>query len=288
MLTLVSPSKLNLFLEVLGRRPDGYHELDTVMLRTEFCDMLSAAATSDGNVTLEFSTATPDALTTGIPLDERNLILRAANAFRNRYGIRTGARFVLQKQIPPESGLGGGSGNAATALLACREIFAVPAADSELHELAASLGSDINFLLAGCRAAVCRGRGEQITPFRLPGQLHFLAVRPPQGNSTPAVFRQTILPVECRSSAPLTDALEHGRFNEIPRHCFNRLTAAACSLNPQMAELMQRLEWICRQPVWMSGSGSTVFTLCRNRQHMRELQQTLLQRWKIRCWALTV
>jgi 4-diphosphocytidyl-2-C-methyl-D-erythritol kinase len=287
MITLSSPSKLNLFLEVLARRSDGFHELDTVMLRTQFCDTLSASPNDSGQLTLRFSAATVPAVTVGVPLDERNLILRAAAALRERCGVTAGADFILHKQIPPQSGLGGGSGNAATALLACRRIWNLHVSDHELHSIAASLGSDINFLLAGCRAAICRGRGEQIQPFSPAGPLFFLAFRPRQGNSTPEVFRNTALPSACRSSAPLVAALTNGQFADLPRLCFNRLTAAAVQLNPQMAELMARLQRLSSQPVWMSGSGSTVFLLCRSEPHLRQLHQQLLQH-RLPGWMLRV
>ena len=116
-LTLAAPAKLNVFLEILGKRPDGFHELETVMLRTQFADQLTVHPTSSAELTLQFSDATPDHLQTNIPLDGRNLILRAAAAVRDLLGVTTGARFILHKRIPPESGLGGGSSNAATALL---------------------------------------------------------------------------------------------------------------------------------------------------------------------------
>jgi len=287
MLTLASPSKLNLFLEVLGKRPDGFHELDTVMLRTQFSDMLSASPNVSGRLTLRFSDATVPAVTVGVPLDERNLILRAADALRQRCHVTAGADFVLHKQIPPQSGLGGGSGNAATALLACREIWNLSVSDDDLHTIAASLGSDINFLLAGCRAAVCRGRGEQIEPFSPASPLFFLAFRPKQGNSTPEVFRRTVLPSAHRSSAPLVAALVDGRIADLPQPCFNRLTAAAAMLNPAMAQLISRLERSTRQPVWMSGSGSTVYILCRSEPHLQQLRQQLLQE-RIPSWMLRV
>ncbi|MFM7039301.1 MAG: 4-(cytidine 5'-diphospho)-2-C-methyl-D-erythritol kinase [Planctomycetaceae bacterium] len=287
MLVLPSPSKLNLFLEVLGKRPDGFHELETVMLRTQFCDMLSASVNSTGRLSLRFSDSTVPSVTAGVPLDERNLILRAAACLRDRFRITAGADFVLHKQIPPQSGLGGGSGNAATALRACRQIWNLTVPDDELHAIAALLGSDINFLLADCRAAVCRGRGEQIEPFALAGPLFFLAFRPDQGNSTPEVFRHSVLPTEFRSSAPLVAALTSGEPAALPEFCFNRLTAAAAVLNPQMANLIERLERISHQPVWMSGSGSTVFLICRSEPHMRQLSRRLREQ-HIRGWMLRV
>ncbi|MFM7059397.1 MAG: 4-(cytidine 5'-diphospho)-2-C-methyl-D-erythritol kinase [Planctomycetota bacterium] len=287
MLTLASPSKLNLFLEVLGKRPDGFHELDTVMLRTQFCDMLSARPNDSGRLTLRFSDATVPAVTAGVPLDDRNLILKAAAALQECCQVRAGVDFVLHKQIPPQSGLGGGSGNAATALLACRQIWNLTVSDHVLHTIAASLGSDINFLLAGCRAAVCRSRGERIEPFSLGAQLFFLAFRPQQGNSTPEIFRHTQLPVAPRSSAPLVAVLTAGQTIELPQFCFNRLTAAAAQLNPAMADLIARLERITRKSVWMSGSGSTVFLSCRSEPHMQQLYRQLLEE-RISGWMLRV
>ena len=199
-LTASCPAKLNVFLEVAGKRPDGYHELDTVMLRTRFADQLTVTPVNSGRLSLRFSDATPEQMQSGVPLDESNLVLRAAEALRVRTGVSCGADFILHKRIPPQSGLGGGSSNAASALLLCRELWAPDVSDLVLHEIAASLGSDINFLLSGHSAAICRGRGEMIEGIPLARRFAFVAVRPKSGNSTPAVFRASKLPPAPRSS----------------------------------------------------------------------------------------
>jgi len=159
-IVLSSPAKLNIFLEVLGKRPDGYHELETVMVRTQFCDQLTFQHTSSPEITLSLSDATSAEIRASMPLDESNLIVKAAFALQvaNRVSTREpmGARIILHKRVPPESGLGGGSSNAATALLGCRQLWNLDVSDAQLHSIAASLGSDINFLLSGAAAAVFR------------------------------------------------------------------------------------------------------------------------------------
>ena len=285
---LPCPAKLNVFLEVRSKRPDGFHELETVMLRTSLADQLTMIPESGSMLTLRFSDATPDALRTGVPLDERNLILKAAHAFRQRYSIQTGASFILHKCIPPESGLAGGSSNAASTLIACRQLWRPEIPDAELHEIAASLGSDLNFLLSGHRAAICRGRGEIIQPIPVDGPLYFVAVRPAQGNSTANVFRTTKIPGEPVSSAALVEALAFGDHTAILRNSFNRLTEAAKEVNPTMATLMQQIAALTSQPVFMSGSGSTVFVMAASRHqanHLRQLVQRSVHRigWILEC-----
>lgn len=264
-LTAASPSKLNIFLEVRGKRPDGYHELETVMLRTDLADQLSVRPSTDGSLTLRFSAATPDHLRAGVPLDDRNLILRAAAALQDAAGVTAGAEFVLHKRIPPQSGLGGGSGNAATALLLCRRLWNVSISDVALHEIAASLGSDINFLLSGHAAAVCHGRGEQVEALPIARPLFVVAVRPQSGNSTANVFRATSLAGPLRDVQSVVTAWSALSGRQIERVCFNRLTDAARRLNPEMTQLMDRLSFVARRPVFMSGSGSTVFAMADSR-----------------------
>ena len=270
-LTIASPGKLNVFLEVLGKRPDGYHELESVMLRTNLADQLTVRPNDSGTLSLKFSDATTETIRTGVPLDGRNLILKAAEAIRLRLNQPFGAEFILHKRIPPESGLGGGSGNAAAALLLCRQLWKAPLSDADLHEIAAALGSDVNFLLSGHRAAVCRGRGEIIDPIPVSRRLHFVAFRPRLGNGTAEVFRATSLRGELRSSVDIVRNLAGPNSGPLASLIFNRLTEAARTLNPGMATLIARLQHIARRPVFMSGSGSTLFVVAVNTQDAASL-----------------
>jgi 4-diphosphocytidyl-2-C-methyl-D-erythritol kinase len=283
-----SPSKLNLFLEVLARRDDGFHELETIMVRTSFCDTLSLSPRSDSRLVLRFSDTTSEVIRNSVPLDQSNLILRAAEALRNRVGFNDGADLVLHKVIPPQSGLGGGSGNAAATLLGLRRLYRLPISDEQLHELAAGLGSDVNFLLSGARAAVCRGRGEVISPLQLRGRYFFVATRPHQGNQTGRIFSGMRIPQQPVACGPLVELLQRGDASGIDQLIFNRLTDAARSHNPAMRSMMDEMQRRSRQHVWMSGSGSTVFVRCQSfiaAQRMRGFLQQVLRR---EAWVLQV
>ena len=284
-LTLSSPAKLNIFLEVLGKRPDGFHELETVMLRTQFCDQLTFQPTLSSELTLSLSDATPTDMRSGIPLDETNLILRAARALQKSTGTSFGVHIILHKRIPPESGLGGGSSNAATTLLGCRQLWNAEVSDDQLHAIAATLGSDINFLLSGAAAAVCRGRGEIVEPIEFVRKLYFVALRPRAGNSTAAVFRQTVIPGTPRSSKPLADGVAHGIGN-LQSLIFNRLTDAASQLNPAMATLLKRIPQMVDRPAFMSGSGSTVYVVATSRMDAQSIADQLRDSCRLPVWNL--
>lgn len=258
------------------------------MLRTQFSDTLTIQQREDDRLILRFSDATPDHLRTGVPLDGSNLILKAAEKFRERFGVRHGADFILHKQIPPESGLAGGSSNAASTLTGLRELWCPDAADTVLHEIAATLGSDINFLLSGARAAVCSSRGEIVTPVPLTGKLFFAAVRPNQGNSTGDVFRGVDFNAPRLCSDGVVDCLKTGDIGTLTRRVFNRLTQPASVLNSEMSELMVAIQSILRRPVFMSGSGSTVFVVSEHRSQAVQDLHAIEVRLRRKGWLLEV
>lgn len=261
--TFLSAAKLNLFLEVKGRREDGFHELETVMVRTSLCDRIQVSHASGNEIKLS---VTGDAdLAKGVPTDESNLIVKAAKAFQDAVGSEAGWNIQLHKVIPMEAGLAGGSSNAAMTLLALNQMAGQPLLKSQLHELAASLGSDINFFVEDCQAAVCTGRGEKVASFSPTATFHFVVARPATGNSTPAVFGQLQHQSDSMKSEQVIDALMNGSVQQLQSAIFNRLTVPACKLNPEMASLMQKMEAACGRPAAMSGSGSTCFVCCEDR-----------------------
>src|SRR5438105_1630674 len=150
-----SPCKVNLLLNILGKRPDGFHELETVMHPVDVFDRLTFARGSQG---VQLTCSEPS-----LPTDSRNLVHRAATSFLQAAKINDGVRLHLEKRIPLAAGLGGGSGNAATTLLGLNELFGGPLGPEQLQILAASLGSDIPFFLQG-KPALATGRGENIQP----------------------------------------------------------------------------------------------------------------------------
>jgi len=185
-LAIDAPAKLNLFFEVLAKRDDGYHEIETLMCPIDVYDTLYFRDGPEGPVRLKcrlvFGVGGPN----GGGLREvsegpENLVVRAVELVRRRAAVRRGAEILLVKRIPAAAGLGGGSSDAATALVAANEVWQLGRSRDELARWAEELGSDVPFFLAG-GPAVCRGRGECVTPVGGLGKLHFVLVRPPSGH----------------------------------------------------------------------------------------------------------
>ncbi|MCA9050918.1 MAG: 4-(cytidine 5'-diphospho)-2-C-methyl-D-erythritol kinase [Planctomycetaceae bacterium] len=278
VLTVRSRAKVNVFLEVLGKRTDGYHELDTVMLRTELHDVLQLEFPEDVRSDEVRLTVIGDRrLTSAIPCDESNLIIKAARALRAATGIHQPVSITLQKRIPAQAGLAGGSSNAAAALCALNRLWKTNLPQRSLHEIAAGLGSDINFFVEDCRAARCTGRGETVKPIALCGSPVVIVMRPQSGNSTPRVFSElaSLPSSELRSSDEILAALKSGSLSQIRRAAFNRLTNAAVRLNPEMGEMLQAVQRRTGLPVLMSGSGSTCFVVVENVRRGRRLLSVL-------------
>ena len=176
--------KIRLLLNILGRRADGFHELETIMQPVNLCDRLSFKR--EGSA-IQLTCSEPT-----LPTDSGNLVHRAAATFLQQAGIQDGVRIPLEKKIPMAAGLGGGSGNAATTLLALNEMFGSPLTPSQLDAIAASLGSDIPFFLQD-KPALAIGRGEKVTSLAAFPALRgaaFLLIHPGFGISTPWAYKE--------------------------------------------------------------------------------------------------
>ncbi len=280
-LCVLAPAKLNLSLAVLGRGPDGFHLLETVMLSIRLYDSLRVSPLETNLIELICRGVPRGANSKSIPLaaDDKNLVLRAAHLLKSHTGSQSGAAIELTKRIPMEAGLGGGSSDAAATLVALNRFWKLGLTSPELHSLAAQLGSDVNFFLDSHIAAECIGRGEQVTPVPVSRPLHFVIVKPPFGLSTGNVFRQW---GTNQQSSPLSvqqtvDALKTGRLDQLAQATFNDLTAPAATIEPKLAELLSRLQRENVVASGMSGSGSSCFALCRNSAHARTVAGRLRQ-----------
>ena len=174
---LPAPAKLNLFLHITGRRADGYHLLQSVFMLIDWCDILHVELRSDGQLTRED-------LTTPLPPDD--LVLRAAKALQAFSGTTQGAHIGIAKQVPAQAGMGGGSSDAATCLLALNRLWGLDLPRSKLEQIGLTLGADVPFFLRG-RNAWIEGIGEQITPIELP-PARFAVVKPTEGLDTRLIF----------------------------------------------------------------------------------------------------
>lgn len=257
-LRLFAPAKVNLFLAVLGRREDGYHAVETCLHALEFGDELSAER-GGGGISLEVE---PEARSgSAVPTGPENIVCRAAQAFRAASGVSDGVRFWLRKRVPAGAGLGGGSSDAAAALLLMNHLFDQPLGMEELHRLASQLGADVAFFLAG-GTQIGSGIGDRLAPVNDPPTLHFALLLPPYGVSTAEVYAQCGAP--SLKEDPETNRLcaNHAawyRERAVTGKFENDLESAARKVEPRLADLCARVADLGYPQVRMSGSGSTLF-----------------------------
>jgi 4-diphosphocytidyl-2-C-methyl-D-erythritol kinase len=278
-LLIQAPAKLNLFFEVLAKRSDGYHEIETLMCPIELYDTLHFQEDPNGQLELRCRRVFGAGGSSGRGLDEvpegpENLVLRAMELVRRRAGVRRGAKLLLVKRIPAAAGLGGGSSDAAAALVAANEGWRLGRSRAELAQWAAELGSDVPFFLVG-GAAVCRGRGERVTSVDGLGRLSFVVVRPPQGLSTAAVYSVCRPAAEPQSVGPLVEALRRGDWRQAGRRMLNRLQPAAEGLSHWVRRLREESERVDFLGHGMSGSGTSYFGLCRHARQARRCARRL-------------
>jgi 4-diphosphocytidyl-2-C-methyl-D-erythritol kinase len=286
MPTKLSPCKVNLLLNILGKRPDGFHELETVMQPVNLCDELTFERRPSG---IGLTCNEPS-----LPTDAGNLVHRAAARFLERAGIRDGVTMHLEKRIPMAAGLGGGSGNAATTLLALNELFGAPLPIDTLHELAAALGSDVPFFLQD-RPALATGRGEKVRPLprfaALEGRA-FLLVHPGFGIATAWAYKElarfpSALNGEGGRAEKLVALLDAGDLRKAAREFYNSLEAPALEKYPWLAVLQEFLRDNGALAALMSGSGSTTFAITSDLCAAQELEERVKEKFG-RCWTAVV
>lgn len=253
-------AKLNLFLDVVGRRADGYHDLVTVFHEIDVADELEARALPDapGKVRLEVVPA-PGCDAAGVPADASNLAARAAAALLAEAGSKAGVALRLTKRIRTGGGLGGGSADAAGALRAVNRLLALGADDAALERIAATLGSDVPFLVRG-GTAVGRGRGEILERIDGVPKFTFALANADFGTSTAAVYRNVAPPYGAdRRPDSVIDALRAGDPRRLASVCRNALEGPAVRAEPRMGEAIAAARSVLRGAVHMTGSGSTLF-----------------------------
>jgi 4-diphosphocytidyl-2C-methyl-D-erythritol kinase len=258
-----SPCKVNLLLNILGKRADGFHELETVFHPVNVCDQFSFSRVGAG---VQLTCSNP-----ALPTDSTNLVHRAATAFLQAAKISDGVRIHLEKKIPLAAGLGGGSGNAATTLLGLNELFGQPLSHERLHTLAASLGSDVNFFLQN-KPALATGRGEKITSLDFFPALRgkaFVLVHPGFGIATAWAYQQLahfpdVLNDRAGRAQKLISLLQTGDAKKAGAEFYNSLEAPALKKYPVLTLYQEFFREHGALAVLMSGSGSTTFAVMEN------------------------
>ncbi|WP_153101448.1 4-(cytidine 5'-diphospho)-2-C-methyl-D-erythritol kinase [Paraburkholderia hayleyella] len=266
----LAPAKLNLFLHITGRRPDGYHELQTVFQLLDWGDMLHFTLRDDGQIRRE--TDIP-----GVPA-EHDLTIRAATLLKQHTGSAAGVNIEIDKRLPMGAGLGGGSSDAATTLLALNRLWQLNVPRIELQALALKLGADVPFFIFG-KNAFAEGIGEALQEVQLPPR-YFLVVTPKVQVPTAAIFAETGL---TRDTRPLiiTDFLAQQSLSSTwPDHFgHNDMQRVVAEKHAEVAEALEWFDRVTAAPARMTGSGASVFATYHSINEAKRIQSRLPPGW---------
>lgn len=264
-LTLRSPGKINFGLDIIRRRPDGFHDLESIMLPLTVCDEMEFEPRDAAHgITMECDAP-------GLPTDAGNLVVRAALAFRDQFKVAAGAHIKLRKRVPIAAGMGGGSGNGAVALTGLNQLWKLGLTHQRLHPLAATLGSDCALFLDP-KPSFCHGRGERVEP--LPDaeaatlrRAHFVLINPGFGISTKWAYENVrpFLTGQSGAIKVVRDALAAGDLAGAARAMINTLEGPALRKYPILELLKESLAKNGCVGTMMSGSGATVFGVATDR-----------------------
>ena len=255
-ITINAPAKINLYLDVLGRRADGYHEIESVMQTVSLCDVLEVSLT-DGHIILSASEDT-------VPTDERNLAHKAARLFYDETKLSGGARIHIEKRIPVSSGLAGGSTDAGATLKALNELHGYPLSSEQLLALGARLGADVPFCMEG-GCALCRGVGEKMEKIQPMTPFTVVIARGGEGVSTPAAYKKLDERFGEFLARPFSDiqrvisAIELDDLNALSMSVFNTFESVILEEHPQASLYRANLTDHGALVAMMSGSGPAVF-----------------------------
>jgi 4-diphosphocytidyl-2-C-methyl-D-erythritol kinase len=274
-----APGKLNLFFEVGDAQDDGYHEVASAYQAVSLYEDLWAEPADDFTISIS---GTVDV--SGVPADDRNLALRAARLVAQKIGHTGGVHLEIVKHVPVAGGMGGGSADAAAALVACDALWAAELGTSQLHQLAARLGADVPFALMG-GTAVGTGRGDELSPALAKGRFDWVVVPSTAGLSTPEVYAhldalRTRPDIVSAARAPIVhpgvlQALRAGDPVVLAEHVRNDLQAAALSLRPELRDTLELGEQAGALAGMVSGSGPTLAFLAGDAESALELQVVL-------------
>lgn len=268
-ITLTSPSKINLFLEILGRRDDGYHEICSIVVLTELSDTIILERRASG---ITIVAGDPR-----VPLGSDNLCYRAADLLLRHSGTHGGVNIRIEKRIPVAGGMGGGSSNAATTLWGLNLLYDLGWPREELIGLGSVLGSDVPLFF--CReAAFIRGRGERVEELVSLTPQWLVIANPGIEISTASVYRRLRIPLTTEKiGVTMQNLIASGQEEAALSYCFNRLEDVVLEAYPIVANLKQRLLLLGAGPVLVSGSGPTVFGVMREAEMAKRVASSLAE-----------
>jgi 4-diphosphocytidyl-2-C-methyl-D-erythritol kinase len=271
---VLAPAKINLSLKILGRRPDGFHDIETFIAPISLCDELKIDKNKAAEG-VEFCCDDPS-----VPTGDENLVVRAAKAFFEAAKLRVSVSIELEKKIPHGAGLGGGSSDAAATLLALNKLFETNLPREALAKLGETIGSDVPFFIFES-AAICRGRGELVTPEKLKEKMSILLLKPEFGVATAWAYQRWQASREIPGTSYALQEFNGHRFaDDLERPVFEKFVFLA-----------QMKTWLRNQPevgvALMSGSGSTVFAVMRPNVDVDLVAKRAKDQLDSRLWTFT-
>lgn len=267
-LLVKAPAKINLSLDVLYKRPDGYHEVEMIMTTIDLADRLELNLLNRKEIRiLSHNRFVPD--------DQRNLAYQAASLLQERFSVDKGVSIMIEKNIPVAAGLAGGSSDAAATLRGLNKLWQLGLTLDELAELGAEIGSDVSFCVYG-GTALAKGRGEIITPLPAPPTCWVVLAKPFIGVSTADVYRRLSLDgIKHPNTKEMIEAIERGDFTGVCSNLQNVLEDVTFKLHPEVALIKEQMKRFGADAVLMSGSGPTVFGLVQHDSRMQRVYNGL-------------
>ena len=262
-LLMKAPAKINLSLDVLGKRADGYHEVEMVMTTIDLADRIELAEMNEDRIDIiSHNRFVPD--------DQRNLAYQAAKLLKERFEIKKGVAISIDKTIPVAAGLAGGSSDAAATLKGLNILWKLQLSMDELAEIGSEIGSDVAFCVYG-GTGLARGRGEKITKLPAPPNCWVILAKPSIGVSTADVYRNlNVEKINHPNTEAMVKAIQNQRYEDICLHMGNALEDVTLEMHPEVLHIKEQMERFGADAVLMSGSGPTVFGLV---QHDSRLQR---------------
>jgi 4-diphosphocytidyl-2-C-methyl-D-erythritol kinase len=263
-----APAKINLSLDVLSKRQDGYHEVEMVMTTVDLADRIELTPLEENKIMIESSGGF-------VPLDGRNLAYQAALLLKDEFHIKEGVHIHISKHIPVAAGLAGGSSDAAAALKGLNEMWGLNLSLDELAERGAKIGSDVSFCVYG-GTALATGRGEFIQLLNPPPSCWVLLAKPPIGVSTAEVYRNLKLDnLEHPDTEGMINAIKEKDFASVCSRLGNVLESVTLELYPEVKQIKEQMIRLGADGVLMSGSGPTVFGLFQHESRMQRVYNGL-------------
>lgn len=269
MIYETAPAKINLTLDTLYKREDGYHEVEMIMTTIDLNDRLTFECRDDGEIII-------DVEHNFVPSDHRNLAYKAAKLMQDRYNIKKGVKISLEKSIPISAGLAGGSSDAAATFRGLNELWGINESLETLSELASEIGSDISFCIYG-KTALCQGRGEKITHLPKPPSAWVVIAKPDIGVSTPEIYGALDLENkdEVQTQACLK-AIENNDYASMCQSLGNSLEKVTMQLYPEVEKLKNTMSNTGIDAALMSGSGPTIYGFVQKERQAKQVYNALM------------